>query len=186
MESGLPVGIRFRPTDYELVGHFLHNKAVMGDQFQTNCISDCPGFYGQNEPWVIWDLYSGGKVEDDEPLYFFTHRNKLSPSAEFFDQKVGSGTWMEQEEEDVVDRDDNYIGICRHFQYEGGCDPHQNGAWLMQEYQSLTTYHNNDATDQELVLCTLRKNPEKLPPGPPARTTPTFTQVMDSEAKRET
>ncbi|KAM5575296.1 NAC domain-containing protein 101-like [Rosa sericea] len=163
MEFGFPVGVRFHPTDQELVGHYLHNRVVMGDQFQTKSVSDCPDFYGQNEPWVIWDLYGGNKSRNVEALYFFTHRNKLNTTAECFDQKVGSGTWREQHSEDVVAKDDSVMGISRHFQYEGGSDSHQNGAWLMQEYQIMTTHHNNDATDQELVLCTLRKNLEKLP-----------------------
>lgn len=181
MYYGLRVGMRFHPTDKELVGHYLLNRAVTGDQFQTKFVSGCPGFYGQNEPWVIWDQYGGNKSDDVEALYFYTHRKKFNPTAKCFDLKVGSGTWREQRSEDdvdeegsedAVDKDGSVIGIRRDYQYEDGCDPHQNGAWLMREYQMKTTTHNNDATDQELVLCVLRKNPEKLQP-----TTTTATAI---------
>ncbi|XP_061999032.1 NAC domain-containing protein 101-like [Rosa rugosa] len=142
------VGYRFHPTDLELVAYYLHNRAAMVDQFRSSPIFDFPNFYGQNEPWLIWDMFcaqsnSTMKEEEEEPLYFFTHRKKLNPKAKKFDRKVGSGTWSAQYSKNVVAADDDsVIGIKREFRYEGGSDPHQNGAWLMQEYQ--ITSHSND------------------------------------------
>ncbi|KAK9930061.1 hypothetical protein M0R45_027118 [Rubus argutus] len=197
MELGYPypVGVRFHPLDQELVGYYLHNRAVMGGKFRSDFVSECPHFYGEKEPCLIWDLYSGGggssssncKVDqDEEPLYFFTHRKKLNlnPIAKRFDRKVGSGTWRGESSKQVYDSAGVVIGINRHFRYEGGCDSRQNGGWMMQEYQMVTTDKNY--VTQDLVLCTLRKNPRKLPP--PTTTTQSQGQskniVDDKKRKR--
>ncbi|KAM5550765.1 NAC domain-containing protein 101 [Rosa sericea] len=159
MASGAyPVGYRFHPTDLELVAYYLHNRVAMADQFHSSPILDCPDFYGKNAPWLIWDRFraQSNNMKEEETLYFFTHRKKLNPKAKKFDRKVGSGTWSAQYSKNVVAADNSVVGIKREFRYEGGSDPHQNGAWLMQEYE--ITSHN------DLVLCTLRKNPRKLPP----------------------
>ncbi|XP_062014220.1 NAC domain-containing protein 41-like [Rosa rugosa] len=161
-KSGLPVGVRFRPTDHELLDYYLHTKIAMGDHFHSDFVADFPDFYCENEPWVVWQIYCGGeskKVEDEKTLYFFTHRRRLSPTAKRFDRKVGSGTWSGQCSKEVVDHEDDgvVIGLKREFRYEGGCDSRHNEAWLMQEYQIIDD-------DSDIVLCTLRKNPRKAPP----------------------
>ncbi|XP_024171949.1 NAC domain-containing protein 101-like [Rosa chinensis] len=139
MASGAyPVGYRFHPTDLELVAYYLHNRVAMVDQFRSSPILDCPDFYGKNEPWLIWDMFraQSNNMKEEETLYFFTHRKKLNPKAKKFDRKVGLGTWSAQYSKNVVAADDDsVIGIKREFRYEGGSDPHQNGAWLMQGYQ---------------------------------------------------
>ncbi|KAL6205299.1 hypothetical protein ACLB2K_022560 [Fragaria x ananassa] len=154
-ESGLPVGLRFNPTDHELVDYYLQSRIALGDSFHSDFVSECPNFYGENEPWVVWQMYGGGesKKEENKTLYFFTHRKRLSPTSTRFDRKVGSGTWSGQYPRDVFDEEDGsvVIGIKREFRYEEGCDDRHNKAWLMQEYQIVDD-------DSDIVLCALRKN----------------------------
>ncbi|KAM5548595.1 hypothetical protein ABKV19_000156 [Rosa sericea] len=149
------IGYRFHPTDEELVGYFLQQRARMGNQFHSNEISEYSEFYGQEEPWVVWDKNGGSSVDDGEPLFFFTKRNKLNPNGKRFDRKVGSGTWSGQFSREVVANTGGcrITGMRREFRYEGGCDPEQNNSWLMQEYELCAT--------DVLVLCTLKKNPRK-------------------------
>ncbi|XP_050368758.1 NAC transcription factor 29-like [Argentina anserina] len=155
---GLEVGLRFIPTEQELVGHYLQMRIAMGDEFQSNFVSECPEFFGEKEPWVIWQIYGGGDSKnDEETLYFFTNRRRFSPTAKRFIRKVGSGTWSGQHPKKVVDDDGLVIGEKREFRYENGCDSRQNDRWLMQEFQGV-----DDSCD--LVLCTLRKSPRKAPP----------------------
>ncbi|KAL6202554.1 hypothetical protein ACLB2K_026262 [Fragaria x ananassa] len=154
-ESGLPVGLRFNPTDHELVDYYLQSRIALGDSFHSDFVSKCPDFYGENEPWVVWQMYGGGesKKEENKTLYFFTHRKRLNPTSTRFDRKVGSGTWSGQYSRDVFDEEDGsvVIGIKREFRYEEGCDDRHNKAWLMQEYQIVDD-------DSDIVLCALRKN----------------------------
>ncbi|XP_024200603.1 NAC domain-containing protein 37 [Rosa chinensis] len=96
LSNKLPVGVRFLPTDHELLDYFLRTRIAMGDHFHSDFVADCPHFYVDNEPWVVWQIHGGGeskKVEDEKTIYFFTHRRRLSPTAKRFDRKVGSGTW---------------------------------------------------------------------------------------------
>jgi hypothetical protein len=158
----MEVGLRFHPTDHELVAYYLRNKADMGNKFQCAFVSDCPEFYGEKEPWVIWDMHGGYNVEDGEPLFLFTKRNKINPTSTRFDRKVGSGTWSGQYSKEIFAENGAtgkpVIGIKREFRYEGGCHSDQNNAWLMQEYEL--------PEDDITVLCTLKKNPRKPPPPP--------------------
>ncbi|PRQ32659.1 putative transcription factor NAM family [Rosa chinensis] len=151
LSNKLPVGVRFLPTDHELLDYFLRTRIAMGDHFHSDFVADCPHFYVDNEPWVVWQIHGGGeskKVEDEKTIYFFTHRRRLSPTAKRFDRKVGSGTWSRHLERD--------------FRYEGGCDSRHNEAWLMQEFQLIDDH-------SDFVLCSLRKNPRKAPPTPTAQ-----------------
>ncbi|PRQ32654.1 putative transcription factor NAM family [Rosa chinensis] len=178
--SGLPVGVRFHPTDHELLDYYLRTRIAMGDHFHSDFVADCPHFYGDNEPWVVWQIYGGGeskKVEDEKTLYFFTHRRRLSPTTKRFDRKVGSGTWSGQNSREVED-DGVVIGLKREFRYEGGCDSRHNDAWLMQEFQLI-----ND--DSDFVLCTLRKNPRKAPPTPTAQGSNVVENTRVNDKKRK-
>ncbi|KAM5548722.1 NAC domain-containing protein 71 [Rosa sericea] len=176
---GYPIGYRFHPTDEELVGYFLYHRARMGNQFHSNEISEYSEFYGQEEPWVVWDKSGGSSVDDGEPLFFFTKRKKLNPNSKRFDRKVGSGTWSGQFSREVVaeDRDTGcrITGMRREFRYEGGCDPEQNNSWLMQEYELCAT--------DVLVLCTLKKNPRKARPSTSTATT-SSAQTNGKKRKR--
>ncbi|XP_050369071.1 NAC domain-containing protein 41-like [Argentina anserina] len=159
---GIAVGLRFHPTEQEIVDYYLHNRIANGDEFQSDFIHDCADFFGQNEPWVVWDMYGGNECEDEQhSLYFFTRRKRLSPTAKRFDRKVGSGTWSGQHPRDIV-ADGLVIGIRREFRYEEGCDEKQNNAWLMQEYQTVDD-------DCDIVVCSLRKSPRKATPTSTAR-----------------
>ncbi|KAK9929667.1 hypothetical protein M0R45_026757 [Rubus argutus] len=169
--EGYPVGFRFHPLDEELVGYYLYNRSVLGHQFRPLFFAECPDFYGESEPWVIWESYGGPKLEDGEPLHLFTERHKLNPKGKHFARKVGSGTWSAQYARHVVE-DSVLLGVKREFRYEGGVCSNQNNAWLMQEYEIT----ENDFT----VLCTLRKNP-KRPPGP---SPPTSTITSTSHRRR--
>ncbi|XP_050384101.1 NAC domain-containing protein 41-like [Argentina anserina] len=155
-----PKGMRFHPTDLELVDYFLHDKAdVEKSGWYSNFIYECSDFYGEKEPWVIWDMYGGASIEEGEPLHFYTKRIKQNSNGKRFARKVGSGTWSGEYSKEVL-AGDTKIGTMRNFRYEKGCDPNQNGAWLMHEYESECDKYG----ENEYVICVLRRNPRKAPP----------------------
>ncbi|KAL6124710.1 hypothetical protein ACLB2K_077221 [Fragaria x ananassa] len=84
------VGFRFHPTDRELVAYYLHNRAVMGDQFQSSFVFNCPDIYGQTEPWIIWDLFGGNLIEEGEALEFRYEKGS---------DPLQNGVWLMQEYE---------------------------------------------------------------------------------------
>ncbi|XP_004305000.1 PREDICTED: NAC transcription factor 29-like [Fragaria vesca subsp. vesca] len=156
-------GMRFHPTDVELIEYFLHDKA---DADQAGCYSsfihECNDLYGEKamEPWDIWDKYGGSTYEEGEPLYFYTKRIKLNSDGKRFNRKVGSGTWSGEYSKDVVVSSQNgitKIGTMRNLRYEmiKGCDATQNGAWLMHEYESAFDI------EHDYVICALKRNPRR-------------------------
>ncbi|KAL6218074.1 hypothetical protein ACLB2K_011291 [Fragaria x ananassa] len=148
--QGFGVGFRFHPTERELVGYFLRNRASMGSEFRPGTVVECRDFYGKTEPWVIWDSHGGPGLDEGESLYFFTERHRLHGTGNRFNRKVGSGTWSAQRPL-KVEQNGEVIGMKREFRYERGSHPDQNNCWLMQEFEM-------DVNDS-LVLCTLRKKP---------------------------
>ncbi|KAH9771037.1 NAC domain-containing protein [Citrus sinensis] len=152
----LPHGFQFRPSDEELIEHYLKKKVSgifipLAEYF----ISDCNLY--EKKPSEIWDSHGGPFLNADEDLYFFTQLKKKSSKGSRIDRKVGSsgGTWQgEDAGKDIVSGKSKIkIGSKKRFRYEKqGCEDH--GAWIMHEY----TLHmpKNQATNY--VLCRLRKN----------------------------
>ncbi|KAH9706514.1 NAC domain-containing protein [Citrus sinensis] len=152
----LPHGFQFRPSDEELIEHYLKKKVSgifipLAEYF----IRDCNLY--EEKPSEIWDSHGGPFLNADEDLYFFTQLKKKSSKGSRIDRKVGSsgGTWQgEDAGKDIVSGQSKIkIGSKKRFRYEKqGCEDH--GAWIMHEY----TLHlpKNQATNY--VLCRLRKN----------------------------
>jgi hypothetical protein len=51
----LPVGFRFRPTDEELISHYLKNKLLGNDSFVNNVIAEVD--FCKFEPWELKGTY---------------------------------------------------------------------------------------------------------------------------------
>ncbi|KAL9423066.1 hypothetical protein AB3S75_035207 [Citrus x aurantiifolia] len=156
MQEHRPHGFQFRPSDEELIEHYLKKKVLgifipLAEYF----IRDCNLY--EEKPSEIWNSHGGPFLNADEDLYFFTQLKKKSSKGSRIDRKVGSsgGTWQgEDAGKDIVNGQSKIkIGSKKRFRYEKkGCEDH--GAWIMHEY----TLHlpKNQATNY--VLCRLRKN----------------------------
>ncbi|KAL5812712.1 hypothetical protein ACOSQ3_027662 [Xanthoceras sorbifolium] len=147
--SPYPVGIRFHPTDTELVGFYLYNKIVAPSLLSgNNWVRDCD-LYGLQEPSDIWRLFGGddGLTDDDRALYFFTKLKKKSSNGHRICRRVASGTWAGEDSGEKIDAP-NVCGFKKRFRYENTKSP-QDRAWIMHEF----TIGSN-----EMVLCRLKKN----------------------------
>ncbi|KAH9706533.1 hypothetical protein KPL70_012244 [Citrus sinensis] len=128
----LPYGFQFRPSDEELIEHYLKKKVSgifipLAEYF----IRDCNLY--EEKPSEIWDSHGGPFLNADEDLYFFTQLKKKSSKGSRIDRKVGSSGGR---------------GKGRTL----GCEDH--GAWIMHEY----TLHMPKNRATNYVLCRLRKN----------------------------
>jgi len=63
MTNYVPVGFRFRPTDEELVNHYLKNKLLRNDSIVNNVIADVD--VCKFEPWDL-----PGKKTNKTPSFF--------------------------------------------------------------------------------------------------------------------
>ncbi|KAK2634487.1 hypothetical protein Ddye_029279 [Dipteronia dyeriana] len=85
------VGLKFLPTDRELVGYYLFNKIYA----KTESFTDVEKVLviAFQEPWQIWELCGGDDLEDSQALHLFTRLKKASVNGSRISRKVGSGTW---------------------------------------------------------------------------------------------
>ncbi|KAJ0090695.1 hypothetical protein Patl1_13937 [Pistacia atlantica] len=141
--SCLPPGNKFRPTDVDLIAHYLHKK-VFGLPLSSDIVKDCD-LYGSQEPWEIWKFYKGEKAED---LYAFTPLKKTSSKGKRICRKVGSGAWYGEDAAQEI-QDNRVIGYKKSFRYENKASEHD-GEWIMHEYTLLG--------QDQFVLCRIRRN----------------------------
>ncbi|KDO38203.1 hypothetical protein CISIN_1g042765mg, partial [Citrus sinensis] len=152
----LPHGFQFRPSDEELIEHYLKKKVSgilipLAEYF----IRDCNLY--ETKPSEIWDSHGGPFFNIDEDLYFFTQLKKKSSKGSRIDRKVSSssGAWQwEDAGKDIVSGQSKVkIGSKKRFRYEKkGCEDY--GPWIMHE--CTLHFPKNQATNY--VLCRLRKN----------------------------
>ncbi|KAJ0098912.1 hypothetical protein Patl1_21790 [Pistacia atlantica] len=122
-------GVKFRPTDHQLISHYLVNK-IFGLPFSHHPIIDCD-LYGTQEPWEIWEFYK-------------------KKSRKRFCRRIGSGCWQgEDAPQEIQTDDDTVIGSKKRFRYEKKESEHD-GEWIMHEFSLLG--------HDEYALCRIRKN----------------------------
>ncbi|KAF7843015.1 NAC domain-containing protein 67 [Senna tora] len=94
MSLVMPVGLKFLPTDAELVGCYLYKK-VTGMALPNGVVFECD-LYGKENPWEIWERYKQNVVKcvEGEDLYFFTKLKKKSPKAKRIERRIGIGRCM--------------------------------------------------------------------------------------------
>nr|XP_011457372.1 PREDICTED: NAC domain-containing protein 7-like [Fragaria vesca subsp. vesca] len=155
------VGLRFHPSDQELIGHFLFikNNPNSVPEMRSSFLREFD-MYGEVEPWTIWEA-NGGPLLDDQDLFFFTrlkkHKNRIN-------RRIGSGTWSQGENYKPVYAKNNQetpIGKKTKLRYENKEVPEQSGCWFMDEYSAVD--------DGDYVICRLRENPSKRPSPPSSK-----------------
>ncbi|TXG53894.1 hypothetical protein EZV62_019150 [Acer yangbiense] len=94
--SRLAVGMKFHPSDRELVGFYLFNKinskAECFNDFEKIFVKECD-LYGCEKPWQICESYGGHHLEDGETLHLFTRLKKVLVRGSRVSRRVGSSTW---------------------------------------------------------------------------------------------
>ncbi|KAK6241488.1 NAC domain - like 10 [Theobroma cacao] len=146
----LVVGLRFQPSDALLMG-YLYCK-VSGKMHMGDVIKECD-LYGQKEPWELWELYGGDKLQPGEDLYFYTQLKKTLDGSRI-NRSVGTGTWMGEDFNEPITFSQKLLGYKQRYTYEDGVTE-QVGRWIMQEYNLNASLHDND---YDYVLCRIRKN----------------------------
>ncbi|XP_044489972.1 NAC domain containing protein 50-like [Mangifera indica] len=141
-------GLRFRPSDDELIGYYLHRKIFGCLPLPCNIIVKVCDLYGSQEPWEIWEFYKRN-FDDNEDLYFFTALKKKSSMSNRISRKIGSGSWMSEDAATEIRTDGKVIGCKKRYRYEKKGSEHD-GGWIMHEYSLLG--HG------KYVLCRIQKN----------------------------
>ncbi|KAF7843718.1 NAC domain-containing protein 69 [Senna tora] len=173
----MPVGFRFRPTDEELVGHYMKHK-LNGDHFLSQIIPEID--LCKHEPWDLPD-FSVMKSDDPEWFFFSPPDFKYSNSNRA-NRATECGFWKAtgKDRKIKVRGTDNVIGMKKTLVFYRGRVP--NGVktnWVIHEYHAVTF----PVRQRTFALCRLMKKPEKKTEERTAEGEPSSRMASDSESQ---
>ncbi|KAI8537038.1 hypothetical protein RHMOL_Rhmol10G0303700 [Rhododendron molle] len=135
MESCVPPGFRFHPTDEELVGYYLKKK-VASQKIDLDVIREVDLY--RIEPWDIQERCRIGYEEQNE-WYFFSHKDKKYPTGTRTNRATMAGFWKATGRDKAVYDKAKLIGMRKTLVFYKGRAPNgQKTDWIMHEYRLET------------------------------------------------
>ncbi|KAE8685414.1 NAC domain-containing protein 37 [Hibiscus syriacus] len=133
MESSVPPGFRFHPTDEELVGYYLRKK-VASQKIDLDVIRDIDLY--RIEPWDLQDRCRIG-YEEEKGWYFFSHKDKKYPTGSRTNRATMAGFWKATgRDKAVYDNKSKLIGMRKTLVFYKGRAPNgKKTDWIMHEYR---------------------------------------------------
>ncbi|KAG5069709.1 hypothetical protein JHK85_002086 [Glycine max] len=132
MESCIPPGFRFHPTDEELVGYYLRKK-VASQKIDLDVIREIDLY--RIEPWDLQDRCRIGYDEQNE-WYFFSHKDKKYPTGTRTNRATMAGFWKATGRDKAVYERAKLIGMRKTLVFYKGRAPNgQKSDWIMHEYR---------------------------------------------------
>ncbi|XP_042509407.1 NAC domain-containing protein 30-like [Macadamia integrifolia] len=155
MESCVPPGFRFHPTEEELVGYYLKRK-VNSQKIDMEVITEIDLY--RIEPWDIQDRCKLGNEEKNE-WYFFSHKDKKYPTGTRTNRATAAGFWKATGRDKAVLSKNRIIGMRKTLVFYKGRAPHgKKSDWIMHEYRLQTSEHG-PPQEEGWVVCRAFKKP---------------------------
>ncbi|XVE87404.1 hypothetical protein DITRI_Ditri18aG0114700 [Diplodiscus trichospermus] len=149
MESCVPPGFRFHPTDEELVGYYLRKK-VASQKIDLDVIRDIDLY--RIEPWDLKERCRIGYEEQNE-WYFFSHKDKKYPTGTRTNRATMAGFWKATGRDKAVYDKSKLIGMRKTLVFYKGRAPNgQKTDWIMHEYR-LESDENGPPQEEGWVVC---------------------------------
>ncbi|KAK3413833.1 NAC domain-containing protein 37 isoform X2 [Eucalyptus grandis] len=149
MESCVPPGFRFHPTDEELVGYYLRKK-VASQKIDLDVIRDIDLY--RIEPWDLQERCRIGYEEQNE-WYFFSHKDKKYPTGTRTNRATIAGFWKATGRDKAVYDKAKLIGMRKTLVFYRGRAPNgQKSDWIMHEYR-LESDENGPPQEEGWVVC---------------------------------
>ncbi|KAL2497310.1 NAC domain-containing protein 30 [Abeliophyllum distichum] len=155
MESCVPPGFRFHPTEEELVGYYL-NRKINSQKIDLDVIVEIDLY--RMEPWDIRGSCKLGYEEKNE-WYFFSHKDRKYPTGNRTNRATAAGFWKATGRDKAVVSKDRIIGMRKTLVFYKGRAP--NGTktdWIMHEYR-LQNSENGPPQEEGWVVCRAFKKP---------------------------
>ncbi|WVZ21974.1 hypothetical protein V8G54_000518 [Vigna mungo] len=154
MESCVPPGFRFHPTDEELVGYYLRKK-VASQKIDLDVIKEIDLY--RIEPWDLQDLSLAERCrigyEEQNEWYFFSHKDKKYPTGTRTNRATMAGFWKATGRDKSVYERTKLIGMRKTLVFYKGRAPNgQKTDWIMHEYR-LETVENGPPQEEGWVVC---------------------------------
>ncbi|EEF28764.1 conserved hypothetical protein [Ricinus communis] len=175
--ANMAVGLRFCPTEKQLVAYYLHgkNNGRFSSVENQLPVKYCD-FYGKEEPWEIWEKFDGDKLSDHESLYFFTTLKKVTPGrGHNISRRIGStaGTWHGETSGNSSRLHHNGVtAYMKRFNYRNPSRLDQDRCWNMLEY-SL------EGGESRYVICQLKKSRKQSKKRKSQTVDDDFVQVLE-------
>ncbi|XP_030459237.2 protein NTM1-like 9 isoform X2 [Syzygium oleosum] len=184
----LPVGFRFRPTEEELVNHYLKLK-ILGNKMVERIIPEVD--VHQLPPWDLSSKInelSSINSDSDEWFFFCRLQNKY-PQSKRTRRSNDYGSWKPTgETREIRTRDKkNILGLKKILVFKKRQSPkNAQTKWVLHEYHLNADLIGNTLTDQsDFVLNHLKKHPDKTGmKNSKTRKTNTSTSFMPKEGIR--
>ncbi|KAK7252954.1 hypothetical protein RIF29_37278 [Crotalaria pallida] len=149
MESCVPPGFRFHPTDEELVGYYLRKK-VASQKIDLDVIREIDLY--RIEPWDLIERCRIGYEEQNE-WYFFSHKDKKYPTGTRTNRATMAGFWKATGRDKSVYDKTKLIGMRKTLVFYKGRAPNgQKTDWIMHEYR-LESDENGPPQEEGWVVC---------------------------------
>ncbi|XP_010933936.3 NAC domain-containing protein 37 [Elaeis guineensis] len=149
MESCVPPGFRFHPTDEELVGYYLKKK-VASQKIDLDVIKEIDLY--RIEPWDLQEWCRIGYEEQSE-WYFFSHKDKKYPTGTRTNRATLSGFWKATGRDKAVHDKNKLIGMRKTLVFYKGRAPNgQKTDWIIHEYR-LESEENGPPQEEGWVVC---------------------------------
>ncbi|CAN6290831.1 unnamed protein product [Urochloa humidicola] len=149
MESCVPPGFRFHPTDEELVGYYLRKK-VASQKIDLDVIRDIDLY--RIEPWDLQE-HCGIGYEEQNDWYFFSYKDRKYPTGTRTNRATMAGFWKATGRDKAVHDKSRLIGMRKTLVFYKGRAPNgQKTDWIMHEYR-LETDENAPPQEEGWVVC---------------------------------
>uniref|UniRef100_A0A0E0L6P4 NAC domain-containing protein n=1 Tax=Oryza punctata TaxID=4537 RepID=A0A0E0L6P4_ORYPU len=153
----LPVGFRFRPTDEELVRHYLKGKIAGRIHPDLLLIPDVD--LSTCEPW---DLPAMSVIKSDDPeWFFFAPRDRKYPGGHRSNRSTAAGYWKATGKDRLIRSRPAgpLIGIKKTLVFHRGRAPRGiRTAWIMHEYRTTEPHFQSGKNGSFLLYRLFNKH----------------------------